>query len=48
MGLPIAYFKGSQVDYFFNYNVLLSLKIVSILAKRLLKYPFRGLQYTKG
>ena len=30
MGHPIAYFKGSQVDFFLNYNVFLSLNIVLI------------------
>ena len=31
MGLPIVYFKGSQVD-FLNYDVFLSLKIILIFA----------------
>ena len=62
--LPIVYFKRSQVE-FWNYEVLLSLKVVFILANTadpdemqhnaafhlglhcLLKYQFRGFQYTK-
>ena len=32
MGLSILYFKGSQVEFFLNYSVFLSLKVVLILA----------------
>ena len=34
MGLSILHFKGSQVEFFLNHGVYLSLKFVLILSKQ--------------